>query len=110
MAVHRLLRLTHDFTRGMLMIRSFRCKETERLFHDEQPRRFRAFDRAARRRLLYLHAATSLQQLAAHPGNRLESLKGNRKGEYSIRINRQWRVCFRWNNGVADDVEIVDYH
>lgn len=92
------------------MIRTFRCKDTERLFHDEQPGRFRAFARVARRRLLYLHAATSLDQLAAYPGNRLEALRGKRKGQSSIRINRQWRICFRWDEHCADDVEIVDYH
>ena len=92
------------------MIRSFRCKDTERLFNDEVPKRFRAVEYPARKRLLYLHAATSLDQLRALPGNRLEALKGNRKGQHSIRINKQWRVCFVWKDGHAFDVEIVDYH
>ena len=92
------------------MIRSFRCKDTARLFNDEVPKRFRAIEYAARKRLLYLHAATRLDQLRALPGNRLEALKGNRKGQHSIRINKQWRVCFVWKDGHAFEVEIVDYH
>lgn len=92
------------------MIESFRCKDTKRLFEDEQPKRFLAIANVARRRLLYVHAATTLQQLRALPGNRLESLKGDRKGQYSIRVNRQWRICFKWRVGHAHDVEIVDYH
>ncbi len=92
------------------MIRSFRCRDTEALFHDRSVRRFRHIERAARRKLLYLHRAVRLQDLRVPPGNRLESLKGDRKGWYSIRINDQWRICFRWKNGDAIDVEIVDYH
>ena len=92
------------------MIRSFRCRDTEALFHDRPVRRFRHIERAARRKLLYLHRAVRLQDLRVPPGNRLESLKGDRKGWYSIRINDQWRICFRWKNGDAIDVEIVDYH
>jgi proteic killer suppression protein len=92
------------------MIRSFRSKETEALFADVGVPRFRAFERIARRKLLYLHRARSLQDLMVPPGNRLEALKGDRKGQYSIRINDRWRICFVWRNGDADDVEIVDYH
>ena len=92
------------------MIRSFRSKETETLFADMEVPRFRAFERVARRKLLYLHRARSLQDLLAPPGNRLEALRGDRKGQHSIRINDQWRVCFVWKNGDACDVEIIDYH
>ena len=72
--------------------------------------RFRAIERVARRRLLYLHAAKRLEELRVPPGNRLESLRGDRAGQHSIRINDQWRICFVWRNGEAHDVEIVDYH
>ena len=92
------------------MIQTFLCRDTERLFHDETPARFRPFARVARRRLLALHAAVRLDVLRAIPGNRLEALKGSRRGQYSIRINRQWRICFRWRDASAYDVEIVDYH
>ena len=92
------------------MIRSFRCKDTEALFNDQEVRRFRSIERIARRKLLYLHRAIRLQDLRVPPGNRLETLKGNRKGQYSIRINDQWRICFLWKGGDAMDVEIVDYH
>jgi proteic killer suppression protein len=92
------------------MIRSFRDKATEALFHDVSVSRFRTIERIARRRLLYLHRATRLEDLRAPPGNRLELLKGNRKGQYSIRINAQWRICFIWRNCDAFNVEIVDYH
>lgn len=92
------------------MIRSFRCRDTEALFNDRGARRFRNIERVARRKLLYLHRATRLQDLRVPPGNRLEALKGDRKGQHSVRINDQWRICFRWKNGDALDVEIVDYH
>ncbi|NOY91866.1 MAG: hypothetical protein GXP55_11770 [Deltaproteobacteria bacterium] len=92
------------------MIRSFRCKDTEKLFHDVDVRRFRAFERAARRKLLFLHRAGRLADLRVPPGNRLEPLRGKRKGQHSIRINDQWRICFVWRAGDALDVEIVDYH
>lgn len=82
------------------MIKSFRSADAEALF-DERP---------ARRKLLYLSQARSLQDLLVPPGNRLDSLKGDRKGQHSIRINDQWRICFRWVEGHAYDVEIVDYH
>jgi toxin HigB-1 len=80
------------------------------LFADEEVPRFRAFERIARRKLLLLHRAKSLDDLRVPPGNRLEALRGNRKGQYSIRINDQWRICFVWAQGDARDVEIVDYH
>ncbi len=92
------------------MIRSFHSKETERLFHYHHSRRFRGFDRVALRKLLQLHAATELEVLASPPGNHLEALKGDRKGQYSVRINDQWRICFVWHEGHAYEVEIVDYH
>lgn len=92
------------------MIRSFRCRDTEALFLDKEVPRFRAFERIARRKLLYLHRARSLQDLRVPPGNRLETLKGDRRGQRSVRINDQWRICFIWNNGDAYEVEIVDYH
>ncbi|HZV37001.1 MAG TPA: type II toxin-antitoxin system RelE/ParE family toxin [Verrucomicrobiae bacterium] len=93
------------------MIRSFACKETERLFNDETSRRIPVqIQRVARRKLLLLHQARSLNDMRAPFGNHLEALQGDRLGQHSIRINDQWRVCFRWLNGEAWDVEIVDYH
>lgn len=92
------------------MIRSFRGKDTERLFNDQNVPRFRSFERAARRKLLYLHRARTLEDLKRPPGNRLEALKGDRKGQHSIRINERWRICFVWRDGDAYEVEIVDYH
>ena len=92
------------------MIRSFRCADTRQLFEDEEVRRFVNFGRVARRKLLYLDAAGNLNDLRSPPGNRLEALKGDRKGQHSIRINDQWRICFVWREGAAENVEIVDYH
>jgi toxin HigB-1 len=92
------------------VIRSFRCPDTERLFHRESVRRFKAIERPALSKLDMLDAATDLRTLSALPGNRLEALKGNRKGQHSIRINDLWRICFDWRAGHAHDVEIVDYH
>ncbi len=92
------------------MIRSFRGAETEIVFRREFSRRFQGVAKAAVRRLEYIHAAVELQELAAVPGNRLEALAGDRKGQHSIRINDQWRVCFVWRDDAAYDVEIVDYH
>ena len=92
------------------MIRSFKDRDTARLFDDELIVRFRAIERQARRKLLYLHRARTIQDLIVPPGNRLEALRGNRKGQHSIRINDQWRICFRWKDGHAYDMEIVDYH
>ncbi len=92
------------------MIKSFRCRDTEQLASGYRVRRFVAFERIAQRKLAQLNAATTLDFLRVPPGNRLEALKGNRKGQYSIRINDQWRLCFRFENGNIYDVEIVDYH
>jgi proteic killer suppression protein len=92
------------------VIRSFRCKETERLFQRQSVRRFRAIESVARRKLEMLEAAQRLDDLRVPPGNRLEALSGDRKGQHSIRINDQWRLCFTWREGGADFVEIVDYH
>jgi len=92
------------------MIKSFRCKDAEALFHDVPASRFRAIERSVRRKLLYLHRARVLEDLRQPPGNHLEALKGDRKGQHSIRINDQWRICFTWADGDVYDVEIVDYH
>ena len=92
------------------MTKSFRSPDTEALFEDRLVVRFRAVERPARRKLLYLHRAQTLRDLMVPPGNRLEALKGNRKGQHSIRVNDQWRICLRWSDGHAYDVEIVDYH
>lgn len=92
------------------MIRSFRDGETEALFNRESIVRFRGFERVALRKLNMLDAAVQLSDLRIPPGNRLEALKGDRKGQYSIRINHQFRLCFTWKNGDAHEVEITDYH
>jgi toxin HigB-1 len=92
------------------VIQSFRCPDTKRLFRRETVRRFRSTERAALRKLDMLDAAPDLRTLATLPGNRLEQLKGDRKGQHSIRINDQWRICFAWRNSDAYEVEIVDYH
>jgi proteic killer suppression protein len=91
------------------MIRSFASKDTERLFNDDFVKAFTGIERQARRKLLVLNAVQKLDELRSPPGNRLEALRGDRAGQHSIRINDQWRICFRWDNG-AHDVEIVDYH
>ncbi len=93
------------------MIRSFRDRETERLFRREPVRKLAPdVRRVALRKLVLLDAAESIEDLRVPPGNRLEKLTGDRAGQYSIRINERWRVCFRWKDGDAEDVEIVDYH
>lgn len=93
------------------MIQSFADSDTERLFNRERGGRFpTTIRRVALRKLLIVDAATTLDDLRVPPGNRLERLRGNRNGQYSIRINDQWRICFRWASGNAFDVEIVDYH
>jgi toxin HigB-1 len=95
------------------MIRSFKCKETERIWQGQSSRKFPGDiqDRALRKlRQLDAAAAATVEDLRNPPGNRLETLKGDRAGQMSIRINDQWRICFRWSKGDADDVEIVDYH
>ena len=92
------------------MIASFSCRETERLFHSHSGARFKNIERVARRKLLQLHATTELASLKVPPGNQLEALRGDRKGQHSIRINDQWRVCFVWREDAAHKVEIVDCH
>ena len=92
------------------MIRTFACADTELLFTSRSVPRFRNIERVARRKLLMLHAAEQLDSLRVPPGNQLEALKGDRKGQHSIRINDQWRICFVWSNAGAESVEIVDYH
>ena len=93
------------------MIRNFADKEAELIWSGAVSRRLPPdIQTVARRKLRILNNAASLDDLRAPPGNRLEALKGNRRGQYSIRINDQWRICFRWQNGDAHEVEIVDYH
>lgn len=94
-----------------MVIKSFRCRDTEALFNRERARKLGAdIERSAFRKLLMVDAASNLDSLKVPPGNRLEALAGERKGQHSIRINAQWRVCFVWRDGHAYDVEIVDYH
>ena len=92
------------------MIKSFHCKDTQSLFEGKNPRRFRTIQAVAERKLTLLHNATTLAFLRSPPGNRMEALKGKRAGQYSIRINEQWRICFQWKKGEVFAVEIVDYH
>lgn len=92
------------------MIRGFRDKRTRRLWEGERVREFQAFARQAVKRLRILDAADSLDALRYMPSNRLETLKGERRGQHSIRINDQWRICFEWRDGDAHEVEITDYH
>ncbi|TAJ81176.1 MAG: excinuclease ABC subunit A [Gallionellaceae bacterium] len=92
------------------MIKSFKCAETESLFNGKRVKRFVNFERAALRKLEQLDLAQIIDDMRAPPGNRLEALKGDRAGQWSVHINDQWRVCFRFKNGKALDVEIVDYH
>lgn len=92
------------------MIRSFGDKRTAALFAGRCPRQWLPIRRRAERKLAMLHAARTLDFLGSPPGNRLEALRGDRKGQHAIRINDQWRLCFRWSDGDAEEVEIVDYH
>jgi proteic killer suppression protein len=92
------------------MIRSFRCQETKAIHEGFGSRRFRGIEEQARKRLRWLDAATSLADLGAIRGNRLEALRGHRAGQHSIRINERWGICFSWREGNARDVEIVDCH
>ena len=92
------------------MIKSFRDRDTEALFNGRRVRKFSGFVAQAEKRLEILEAATGLKDLSGLRSNRFETLKGNRKGQYSIRINDQWRICFEWRGGNAENVEIVDYH
>jgi len=93
------------------MILSWACAETRKIFYAIISRKFPPdIQRTARRKLLQMHAATALPQLRVPPGNRLEALKGDRKGQFSIRVNERWRICFRWHSGNCHDAEMVDYH
>ena len=92
------------------MIRSFRDREAEKLFQDQFSRKYQSIERAAQRKLTMLDQAETLEDLTSLPGTRLEALTGDRKGQHSIRINDQYRVCFVWSAGDAAEVEIVDYH
>ena len=92
------------------MIKSFKCKDTLALYEGKSPRRFKAFLPVAERKLSQLDAAQTLDFMRAPPGNHLEALKGDRKGQHSVRINVQWRICFVWTDTGPIDVEIVDYH
>ncbi len=93
------------------MIRNIKCKETELVWQGIVSRKLpKDIQQVARRKLRMLNNAKSINDLRIPPNNRLEALKGNRKGQHSIRINKQWRICFVWVNGIVDRVEIVDYH
>ena len=93
------------------MIRSFGSKDTERIWHEQYVKRVdRTVQRATLRKLELIHAAKDVEDLRVPPGNRLELLVGDRRGQYSIRVNAQWRLCFVWREGGADNVELVDYH
>jgi proteic killer suppression protein len=92
------------------MIRSFGDNETEKVFNHRHSRRYAAFDRVAFRKLRQIHSVSRIEELHEPPGNRLESLKGDRKGQWSLRINDQHRICFEWRDGDAFNVQIVDYH
>jgi proteic killer suppression protein len=92
------------------VIKSFADSRTKMLFETGQSRRWATIARVAVRKLVQLNSVTSLNELNAPPGNRLEALKGDRAGQHSIRINDQWRICFRWGNDGVYEVEIIDYH
>ena len=92
------------------MIRSFADEETEKVFQHCHSRRYAAFERVALRKLRQIHSVSAVEELHQPPGNRLEQLKGDRKGRWSLRINDQYRICFAWRNGDAYEGEIVDYH
>jgi len=92
------------------LIRSFRDKDTESVFHQERIKRFQQIASVALRKLVQIDSADELRDVASPPANRLEALRGDRAGQYSIRVNDQYRICFRWNSGHAFDVEITDYH
>jgi proteic killer suppression protein len=92
------------------MIRSFRSADAERVFRRESVRRFKSIERSALRKLDMLDATPDIRTLSVLPGNRLENLRGDRRGQFNIRINDQWRICFMWREGHAYEVEIVDYH
>lgn len=93
------------------MIETFGCSETEAIFRGIRSRKIDpTIQQTARRKLIYLNEALELNDLRSPPGNRLEALKGELSGFFSIRINQQWRICFRWENGTSYDVKIIDYH
>jgi proteic killer suppression protein len=92
------------------VIKTIRDRDTQSLFEGRAPRRFRGIAAVAERKLQMLDAARTIEDLRSPPGNRLEALKGDRRGQWSIRVNERWRVCFRFGGGEALDVEIVDYH
>src|SRR5260364_11370 len=104
------LSIINEIRYHQVMIQSFKCPDTQSLFQRKRTARFVNIERVALRKLAQLEWASRIDDLRIPPNNRLELLKGNRVGQYSIRINAQWRVCFRWKNGNAFDVEIVDYH
>lgn len=91
------------------MIKTFRCKDTEALYEGGNPRHFRVLKAQSERKLQMIEAATDIIDLRSPPGNHLERLTGNREGQWSIRINKQWRVCSEWRDGAAWNIEIVDY-
>jgi proteic killer suppression protein len=93
------------------MIESFKCRETEKIFHRQFSKKLpHNIQKIAFRKLRMLNRSSTAQDLRVPPANKLEALSGNRKGQHSIRINDQWRICFKWQNGNAYDAEIVDYH
>jgi proteic killer suppression protein len=92
------------------VIKSFRCPDTQKLFETGKSKRFGSIAKVATRKLTQLEAAATLEFLRSPPGNRLEALERDRKGQHSIRVNDQWRICFRWTDVGPEDVEIVDYH
>ena len=92
------------------MIKNFICKHTQSLYEGKSPKQFRSFQSQAERKLQILDSASDLKDLLSPPGNRLEKLGGDRSGQHSIRINKQWRVCFIWIDNTPSDVEITDYH
>jgi proteic killer suppression protein len=92
------------------MIRSFADADSEQVFHHRHSRRYAAFERVAFRKMRQIHRVSRVEELYEPPGNRLEKLKGNREGLWSLRINDQWRICFEWKDGDAYEVQIVDYH
>ena len=99
-----------DAEQNVKMIHSFTCVDTEALFLSKVVPRFKNIERVARRKFLQIHAASELPSLRVPPGNQLEALVGDRRGQHSIRINDQWRICFVWHDDGARRVEIVDYH
>ena len=92
------------------MIKSFADKDTQKVFERQYSKRFNNIERIALRKLVMLNAANALVDLKVPPGNRLEALKNDRIGQHSIRVNQQWRICFNWNDGEIENVEICDYH